>query len=143
MTTPSRPVATPELYSGEGPFDEWIDHFESVAKLNNWKDDDMAQWLAVRLVGRAHAAYKRLPEETKANYKNARAALLRRFEPDSKRNLYAAEFRARTKLPAEDWATFADNLKILADKAFPDLDEAARERLAVDHTHTHTHTHTR
>lgn len=44
----TRPLATPELYSGEGPFDEWIDHFESVPKLNGWKDKDMAQWLAVQ-----------------------------------------------------------------------------------------------
>ena len=42
------------------------------------------------------------------------------------------KFRARTKLPSEDWGTFADSLKLLADKALPDLDEAARERLAVD-----------
>ena len=28
----SGPVVTPELYSGEGPFAEWLDHFDSVAK---------------------------------------------------------------------------------------------------------------
>ena len=55
----SRPVATPETYSGEGHFDEWTDHFESVAVLNEWTDAQMAQWLAVRLVGRALMAFKR------------------------------------------------------------------------------------
>lgn len=35
-------------------------------------------------------------------------------------------------MPAEDWPTFADDLKTLADKAFSDLSEDARERLAVD-----------
>ena len=35
-------------------------------------------------------------------------------------------------MPTEDWPTFADDLKTLADKAFPNLSEDARERLAVD-----------
>lgn len=128
----TRPVVTPELYSGEGSFDEWLDHFDSVAKINGWKDEEATQWLSVRLVGRAKAAYKRLPEETKQNLDRAKAALRRRFEPESKRSLYTAEFQARCKLPSEDWATFADDLKNLADKALPDLDDTARERLAVD-----------
>ena len=128
----TRPVVTPELYSGEGSFDEWLDHFDSVAKINRWKDEEATQWLSVRLVGRAKAAYKRLPEETKQNLDRAKAALRRRFEPESKRTLYAAEFQARCKLPSEDWATFADDLKNLADKTLPDLDDNARERLAVD-----------
>ena len=114
----SGPVVTPELYSGEVPFDEWLDHFDSVAKLNGWCDEDAAQWLAVRLVGRAKTAYRRLPDETRKSYDRVKAALLRRFEPENKRNLYAAEFRARCKLPSEDWATFDDDLKNLADKAW-------------------------
>ena len=47
-------------------------------------------------------------------------------------DLYTAEFHARLKQLSEDWATFAEELKRLVDKAFPDLDDAARERLAVD-----------
>ena len=45
---------------------------------------------------------------------------------------YAAEFQARCKMPTEDWPTFADDLKTLADKAYLDLGEDAHERLAVD-----------
>ena len=39
----SRPVTTQDTYSGEGHFDEWTDHFESVAVLNEWTDPQMAQ----------------------------------------------------------------------------------------------------
>ena len=92
-------VATPEIYSGKGSFTDWVYHFESVAKLNSWDHNAMAQWLAVRLVGRAQVAYKRLPDGIKQSYKEAKSALQRRFEPDSKRSLYAAEFRARCKCP--------------------------------------------
>ena len=58
--------------------------------------------------------------------------LRRRFEHESKRELYAAEFHARQKQPTEDWASFGEDLKTLVDKAFPDIEEAARERMAVD-----------
>lgn len=79
-----RPVATPEIYSGDGSFTDWVDHFENVAKLNKWDDDAMAQWLAVRLIGRAQVAYKRLPDIIKKSYKEAKLSLQRQFEPDSK-----------------------------------------------------------
>lgn len=75
------------------------------------------------------AAYKRLSEETRRSYDTAKTALLCRFEPESKSSLNAAEFRACCKLSSEDWAMFADDIKLLADKAHPDLDAAA---LAVD-----------
>ena len=127
----TRPVVTPEHYSGEGSFDEWLDHFDSVAKINGWEADEAAKWLSVGMVGRAKAAYKRLPDETRDDFSQAKEALLRRFEPESKRSLYAAEFRAHCKRPCEDWPTFADDLKNLVDKALPDLDGHARERLAV------------
>ena len=44
----TRPVVTPELYSGEGSFDEWLDHFDSVAKINGWEADEAAKWLSGR-----------------------------------------------------------------------------------------------
>ena len=52
---------------------------------------------------------------------------------DSNRRANAASMqRAHCKLVSEDWATFADDQKILADKVLPELDEAAQERLTVD-----------
>ena len=121
----TRPVVTPELYSGEGPFEEWLDHFDSVARINEWSDKAATQWLSVRLVGRAKTAYRRLPEEIRGNFGRAKTALLHRFEPESKRSLYAAEFQARCRLSSEDWSTFANDLKHLVDKALPDLDDNA------------------
>ena len=43
-----------------------------------------------------------------------------------------AELSARTRHKDEDWATFGDVLRVLADKAYPDLEEKARERLALN-----------
>ena len=54
----TRTIVTPETYSGDGPFDAWIEHFERAAALNEWSEDQQAQWLTVRLVGRAQIALR-------------------------------------------------------------------------------------
>ena len=34
-----RPVITPEPFSGEQSWEDWIDQFESIAAINGWSDD--------------------------------------------------------------------------------------------------------
>ena len=41
-------------------------------------------------------------------------SLKERFEPATKKELYQAEFYARRKQKAEDWAALAEDLKLLA-----------------------------
>lgn len=129
----TRPAVLPETYSGEGSFTDWLDHFESVAVVNDWDDAARILWLRVRLVGRAQSAFKHLSEEQRGDYKLAKSGLKERFEPESKCALYEAEFQSRRKQHNEDWASFGEDIKSLADRAFPDLDEKARERLALNH----------
>ena len=87
-------------------------------------------WLEV-LVGKARKAWNRLPEDSKGNYNLAKEALRKRFEPDSCADLYAAEFQTRRKRQDETWGDLADNLRTLAERAFPELDERAKEKLSV------------
>ena len=35
-----RPLMLPEIFSREGNFDDWATHFESVAAVNKWSDDE-------------------------------------------------------------------------------------------------------
>eukprot|EP00731_Ephydatia_muelleri_P038701 Em0868g1a len=109
------------------------DHFENVATVNKWATgEEKLKWLKVRLTGKAQTAFKKLPQDVKENYGECMKSLQRRFDPDSKRQLYVAELSARTRHKDEDWATFGDVLRVLADKAYPDLEEKARERLALN-----------
>ena len=55
-----------------------------------------------------------------------------RFEPKSRQNRYQAKFETRRKNKTKGWADFAEDLKMLADHAFPELEEKARERLALN-----------
>ena len=59
-------------------------------------------------------------------------ALRRRFEPDSKKELYLAKFQNRHKRIGEDWATFAEQLRTLSYKAYPTLGVEAKEVLALN-----------
>eukprot|EP00731_Ephydatia_muelleri_P038807 Em0919g2a len=129
----SKPLLLPEPYGGEaGGWAEWVDHFENVATVNKWATGEEKKWLKVRLTGKAQTAFKKLPQDVKENYGECMKSLQRRFDPDSKRQLYVAELSARTRHKDEDWATFGDVLRVLADKAYPDLEEKARERLALN-----------
>ena len=106
---------------------------ESVAAVNGWNDKEKLLWLRVRLVGRAATAFKRVPEGAKASYARCLEALKERFDPSSKRELYLTELMGRKKLRSEDWATFAEDLKQLVERMYPDLQEDAREQLALTH----------
>ena len=128
---PARPLVLPESFNGETDYCDWIDHFENVAAVNAWDDNAKLQWLKVRLTGRAQTALKRLPDATRRSYNETLAALKKRFEPESKRELYAAEFQTRRKGKTESWADFAEDLRRLADRAHADLEEAAREKLSL------------
>ena len=51
----------------------------------------------VRLTEKALTAFKKLPQEVKENYGECIKSLQRRFDPDSKRQLYVDELSTRTR----------------------------------------------
>ena len=128
----SRPVITPDAFNGDNGWDEWISHFNSVSRVNELNDQTKLLWLEVRLVGKAWKAWNCLTTEEKSNYNSVVVSLRRCIEPESRRDLYAAKFHTRRRKPNESWEELADILQSLADKAFPDLDEMAKEKLSVD-----------
>ena len=128
---PIRLLVLSETFDGEGDFNKWISHFEDVADLNGWNDGDKLRWLKVKLVGKAHVAFNRLAHKTQQSYATAKQALLNRFEPDSKRELYKVELEKRNKSDKESWADYGDSLSQLVCKAFPNLQDKAHKQLAL------------
>ena len=47
---PSCPLLISDQFDGETNFDEWMSHFENVAELNGWTDEEKLRWLKVRLI---------------------------------------------------------------------------------------------
>ena len=128
----ARPLVLPETFDGTGNWTDWCFHFENVAAVNGWDDAKKLQWLRVRVTGRAQKALHRLPAPTSTSYVATRGALRARFEPDSRHTRYQAAFQSRRRRAGEGWADFADDLRTLADKAYPNLQEEARERLSIN-----------
>ena len=107
-------VLIPEPFSGDcGNWQDWIDHFESVAVVNKWETDgEKLKWLRVRLTGKTHTVFMKLPENIRKDYGECVKALKRRFFPNSKKELYVAELHTRAKRDDEDWASFGDALRV-------------------------------
>ena len=124
-----RPLVLPEIFDGDGSFTEWICHFKSVSDVNGWRDEDKFLWIRVRLTGKAHVVYTRLSHKTQQHYITTKEALHEHFEPPSKRHLYKVEFESRKKQGI--LGDFGDELLLLASKAFPSLQDEAREELAL------------
>ena len=118
-----RPVVLPETFNREGNWTEWFKHFKSIAAVNGWQDRDKLLWLWVRLVGRAATAYRRVDDGARDSYADCIEALKERFDSCSKRELYLAELLVQKKCRSEDWAMFAEDSNLLADKAYPKLQE--------------------
>ena len=89
-------MITPEPFSGEQSWEDWIDQFESIASINGWNDEQKLIWLKVCL--KALLAYKRFSVTAHASFKNAVVALAERFEPESYiSQSYLTEFQSHCK----------------------------------------------
>ena len=76
----SKPPVLPELYTSKKSWIKWMAHFESIAAVCEWNDEAKLKWLLVRLTGRAEAAFRRLPEATREDFKETVKSLQKRFE---------------------------------------------------------------
>ena len=129
----TRPLVLPEIFNGESSWDQWIFHFKNVAVVNGWDERASLHWMKVRLTGRAQTALQRFSEDIASDYKEAKKALQERFEPSSQKERYQAQFQTRRKRKEEGWADFAEDLRMLVDKAYPDFQDNAKEQLALNH----------
>ena len=72
----SKPLITPEAFTGDGSWEEWIDHFECVADVNKCESNaEKLKWLKVRLTGKALKTFRQLPDAARRDYKEAKKAL--------------------------------------------------------------------
>lgn len=117
-----RPIVMPELFSGEeGPFCDWLEHFEMCADLNGWKRDVCRKFLVVRLRGHAQEVYKGLEKTTRQDYDRLKASLSEQLAPPGEENRYKSEFRARQQREGETAAEVGRDVRRLARKAYPSL----------------------
>ncbi|XP_065897141.1 uncharacterized protein [Dysidea avara] len=131
----SKPVVLPEIFQGNTSWDDWLEHFDRVAAVNDWTANaTKLKWLKVRITGKAAAALRRLPDETKNDYGALTEALKKRtFRTSEQERLVYGRFTGQNEAQDEDWASFGDSLRLLTEKAYPGLQDEAQEVLALNH----------
>ncbi|KFD47730.1 hypothetical protein M513_11408 [Trichuris suis] len=129
MANPVRIAASPEAFSGDGDWHEWIAAFEICSRLSGWTDDVKLQRLQLRLTGAAGRVFRRLPESAVRSFDAAKVALAEVFEAPEQHLVHEMAFRSRRELVTESWSAHAEALLSLAEKAYPSLDGTAIDAL--------------
>ena len=132
-----RPLVMPELFHGKpsDDFEAWLQNFDISAAVNRWDDETRRQILLVRLRGPAQRLVLGLPEATLDDYAALRAALRARFLPPERVSLHRTELRTRRRQRGEPLSSLADDILLLAARAYPDADangQALVHQIALD-----------
>ena len=116
------PVVTLDTYSGEDDWEQYISHFEDCAELGNWSEKEKVLILAAKLKGQARVFYTSLPSSDKRSY---------RLLVARQQSRWMSKLQTRTRKPGESIAAFGDDLLLMAQKAYANLDSDAQEMLAL------------
>ena len=122
----------PEPYNGRESWEEYISHFENCAELGRWSDADKVLLLSASLRGQARTFYISLTTVEKKSYYLLVKNLEQRFGNARHQNRWLSRFETRTRQPNESIATFGDDLRQMAQKAYSNLDCIAQEVLALN-----------
>ena len=128
-----RPAITikPDKYSGDEDWEQYFSQFEDCAKLGKWTSQEKLLTLAACLRGQARAFYTTLTGHDKRSFEDLANALEQRFGAARQQTRYVSKFQTRLKLVGESIAAFGDDLRLLARKAYGNLQPAAQETLAL------------
>ena len=96
---PVRPLMLPDTFCGssESNWTDWKCHFDNVAYVNAWSEEDKLKWLKIRLTGRTKTAFQHLSEANRVSYVLATTALKEWFEQTTRKHGYQAELHTRRK----------------------------------------------
>ena len=126
----SRPSSSPKVPTFDGTisaqFRPWIIQFEAIARHQGWTLGERVVRLVSSLMGPA-ATLGQLDD-----YKFLRARLSRRYDPPEREEAHRAELRACTRRRNESADEFAENIKNLAQRAYPSADQNMLDNLVVE-----------
>lgn len=121
----------PEFFNGEDDWDQYISHFQNCADLGRWSETDKALTLSACLKGQARAFYLGLSPLDRSSYYKLVQKFSERFGSVRQQSRYLTKFETRKRRPEETIASLGDDLRLLAQRAYPDLGADAQESLAL------------
>ena len=132
----SRPSSSPKVPTFDGTisaqFRPWIIQFEAIARHQGWTLGERVVRLVSSLTGPAANLLIGMTLGQLDDYKFLRARLSRRYDPPEREEVHRAELRARTRRRNESADEFAENIKNLAQRAYPSADQNMLDNLVVE-----------
>ena len=126
-----RPNMQPDRYDGSTPWSEYQAHFEFCAEINGWTDDECSLYLAAKLKGQAQKVLG--DRRCRRGYRELVNLLSRSFGPGQHSEMYLAELRGRRRKTDESIQKMGLEIRRLAELAYPEMDDDARDRLSRMH----------
>ena len=132
----ARPSSCPKVPTFDGSntaqFRPWIIQFEAIARHQGWTAGERVVRLVSSLTGPAANLLIGMTLEQLDNYNCMRTRLSRRYDPPEREEAHRAELRARTRRRNESADEFAENIKNLAQRAYPLADQNMLDNLVVE-----------
>ena len=132
----SRPSSSPKVPTFDGTntaqFRPWIIQFEAIARHQDWTAGERVVRLVSSLTGPAANLLIGMTLGQLDNYNFLRARLSRRYDPPEREEAHRAELRAHTRRRNESADEFAENIKNLAQRAYPLADQNMLDNLVVE-----------
>ena len=132
----SRQSSSPKVPTFDGTntaqFRPWIIQFEAIARHQGWTAGERVVRLVSSLTGPAANLLIGMTLGQLDNYSFLRARLSRRYDPPEREEAHRAELRARTRRRNESADEFAENIKNLAQRAYPLADQNMLDNLVVE-----------
>ena len=132
----SRPSSSPKVPTFDGTisaqFRPWIIQFEAIARHQGWTLGERVVRLVSSLTGPAANLLIGMTLGQLDDYKFLRARLSRRYDPPEREEAHRTELRACTRRRNESADEFAENIKNLAQRAYPSADQNMLDNLVVE-----------
>ena len=132
----SRQSSSPKVPTFDGTntaqFRPWIIQFEAIARHQGWTAGERVVRLVSSLTGPAANLLIGMTLAQLDNYNFLRTRLSRRYDPPEREEAHRAELRARTRRRNESADEFAENIKNLAQRAYPPADQNMLDNLVVE-----------
>ena len=132
----SRSSSSPKVPTFDGTntaqFRPWIIKFEAIARHQGWTAGERVVRLVSSLTGPAANLLIGMTLGQLDNYNFLRTRLSRRYDPPEREEAHRAELRARTRRRNESADEFAENIKNLAQRAYPLADQNMLDNLVVE-----------
>ena len=113
-------------------FRPWIIQFEAIARHQGWTAGERVVRLVSSLTGPAANLLIGMTLAQLDNYNFLRTRLSRRYDTPEREEAHRAELRARTRRRNESADEFAENIKNLAQRAYPLADQNMLDNLVVE-----------